>query len=96
MERVLELLQDPGSGINYRDQQGETPLQLAVRGGDLRLTETLLRHGADPNMTDSQLRTSLHHAGIHGGLDIIEVLLKYSLDYSAKEWSCQIYFLVLM
>ena len=96
MERVLELLQDPGSGINYRDQEGATPLQLAVRGRDLRLTEILLRHGADPNMTDSQLRTSLHHAGIHGGLDIIEVLLKYSLDYSAKEWSCQIYFLVLM
>ena len=91
--RVLELLVDPGSGINYRDQQGETPLQVAVRGGDLRLSEILLSHGADPNMTDSHLRTSLHYAGLYGGLRIIEVLLKYNLDYSAKEWICEIYFL---
>ena len=85
VERVLELVQDPGNGINYRDQEGETPLQVAVRGGDKRLAEILLQHGADPNMTDSQLRTSLHYAGLYGDLNIIEVLLKYNLDYSCKE-----------
>ena len=96
VERVLELLLDPGNGINYRDQEGETPLQVAVRGGDLRLSEILLQHGADPNMTDSHLRTSLHYAGLYAGLDIIEVLLKYKLDYSAKEWICVIYCLFLI
>ena len=91
VERVVELLVDQaGPGINYRDQQGETPLQVAVREGDLRLTEMLLQHGADPNMTDSHLRTSLHYAALYGDLPIIEVLLRYNLDYSAKEWNCQI------
>ena len=85
LERVLELVQDPGNGINYRDQEGETPLQVAVRGGDMRLAEILLQHGADPNMTDSQLRTSLHYAGLYGDLNIIEVLLKYNPDYCCKE-----------
>ena len=95
VERVLELLVDQaGPGINYRDQQGETPLQVAVREADLRLTEMLLQHGADPNMTDSHLRTSLHYAAIYADLPIIEVLLRYNLDYSAKECNCEISWLI--
>ena len=85
VERVLELVEDPGPAINYRDQEGETPLHVAVREGHLRLTQILLHHGADPNMTDSHLRTSLHYVGLYGDLSIMEVLLQYNLDYSAKE-----------
>ena len=85
LDRVLQLLLDPVNGINYRDQQGVTPLHVALRADDQRLAEVLLLHGADPNITDSKLRTSLHYAGLHASYDMMEVLLKYNADYTAKD-----------
>ena len=84
LDRVLQLLLDPVNGINYRDEQGVTPLHVALRAGDQRMAEVLLLHGADPNITDSQLRTGLHYAALHDSYDMMEVVLKYTVDIFAK------------
>jgi ankyrin repeat protein len=52
-----------GASAKVRDNQGLTPLHLAVTNrfdGRLEATRLLLQHGADPNARDSQGRTPLH------------------------------------
>jgi ankyrin repeat protein len=50
---VLWLL-EKGADPNSRDGDGNTPLhRVARRGGNRRITEALLRHGADPDATNA-------------------------------------------
>uniref|UniRef100_A0ABD2XG59 Uncharacterized protein n=2 Tax=Trichogramma kaykai TaxID=54128 RepID=A0ABD2XG59_9HYME len=46
--------------INARNEQGNTPLHLAVKRGTSNLIEVLLRHGADSNATNNKGMTPLH------------------------------------
>lgn len=48
--------------INVADNGGITPLHLAVSLGNLKITELLLKHGANVNATNSQGDTVLHYA----------------------------------
>jgi Ankyrin repeats (many copies) len=45
-----------------RDEQGRTPLMLAVMQGRRDVVRSLLDHGADPNVADSNGRTPLQQA----------------------------------
>ncbi|XP_023313720.1 ankyrin-3-like [Trichogramma pretiosum] len=46
--------------VNVQDNQGNTPLILAMDRGDENLMELLLRRGADPNTTDKEGSSPLH------------------------------------
>lgn len=48
--------------INVADNGGITPLHLAVSLGNLKITELLLKHGANVNAANSQGDTVLHYA----------------------------------
>ncbi|XP_014237572.1 ankyrin-1-like [Trichogramma pretiosum] len=46
--------------VDARDNEGQTPLNLAVVRGFKKVTEVLLRNGADPNLSEEGGQTPLH------------------------------------
>jgi ankyrin repeat protein len=67
---IVEELNREGVNVNGRDEHGDTPLIAAVEFhdvGSLRMTQYLLRAGADPNLAGSQDWTPLFMACERGG-----------------------------
>jgi hypothetical protein len=59
---VGALVREEPSAVNARDERGQTPLGVAVEGGQKEIAELLLEHGADPNLANGYGNTPLHHA----------------------------------
>ncbi|KAJ4137179.1 hypothetical protein NW768_002760 [Fusarium equiseti] len=79
-EAALEALIQYGADIRLTNSAGETPLLLAVRTSQKRLTEILLEHGADPRV-GNQLGAQPLHVASDG--DIINHLLRNRADLEA-------------
>uniref|UniRef100_A0ABD2W102 Uncharacterized protein n=1 Tax=Trichogramma kaykai TaxID=54128 RepID=A0ABD2W102_9HYME len=64
MEMIFEFCQDKYRPVqvNARNQQGSTPLHLAMKGQKNVAIELLLKNGADPNAVDNDGYTPLHTA----------------------------------
>jgi hypothetical protein len=60
--------------IDERDDEGRTPLLLAVAGGRLDMVRLLLEHGADPNAADRSGLTPLAQARQKGYVEIAAAL----------------------
>lgn len=58
----IEYLLNRGAKINYKDTEGQTPLMVAAKGGDLSVMNGLLEYKADPNMQDEDGWTAGMHA----------------------------------
>ena len=80
-EYIAKIL-EKGCDFNIRNNEGETAVHLAARGGDHESLEIFLRHQADPLMVDSHGRNLIHLAcaGRAGSRSIraIQVLLEHS------------------
>jgi ankyrin repeat protein len=75
-----------GIDVNLADQDGRTPLMLAIQDGDLPTVQALLSHGANVNATDNDGWTPLMSAAEYGHLPIIQVLLSApGIDIDAKQ-----------
>jgi ankyrin repeat protein len=72
---VVELLVKKGADINHPDENGNTPLHLAVKQDLLRLSKLLIAHGADVNSKDPMGHTPLWHAQAQQNEDIGRLLL---------------------
>jgi ankyrin repeat protein len=64
---------------------GTTPLHWAVRSGDLKAVESLLRSGADPKAGDRYGVTPLNLACINGDAAMIQKLLDAGADPNSKD-----------
>ena len=54
IEKIEILLNSEiNSDINYKDNNGKSPIIWATRGGHLEIVDLLLSKGADPNDTDT-------------------------------------------
>ena len=60
-EYIAKIL-EKGCDFNIRNNEGETAVHLAARGGDHESLEIFLRHQADPLMVDIHGRNLIHHA----------------------------------
>lgn len=73
IEDIAELM--PYVDINYVGENGEFPLLLAVRRGDLAIVELLVGNGADLDMRDRFGYSAILSAAWLGKTDIIDYLL---------------------
>jgi ankyrin repeat protein len=71
---AAEILQ-AGAWVDRSDRNGETALMLAAKQGDPKMTELLLKHGANPNRSGPA--GNLHaYAGMGGNGEVVKLLTK--------------------
>jgi ankyrin repeat protein len=84
---VLQVLIDAGAKVNAKQpEQGWTPLHnsVATMIGSTKVTELLIRHGANLESQMPGSGTPLHLAAFWGRLDSVNVLLKHGANIEAR------------
>lgn len=81
LEKFLSL----GRDVNSRDDNGLTPLRIAVLCGQSETVRYLLENGADPFVKGSYSRNLLHVASYGGQVAIIDEMIKQGLDVNSKD-----------
>ena len=84
LELLLAWHADPNAPVSSA-QFSETPLQYAVRTGNVRMASILIAAGAQVNTKGLQGRTALHVAGAGGHLDMIRLLVEKGADVNARD-----------
>ncbi len=90
-----------GISPNLTDEQGRTPLMIAVYKNRSMLTEILIQHGADVNAKDNEGYSVLYYAGAHGNFESVYSLYEHgvrldkndpsfveTLTVATEKWSC--------
>ena len=73
---VGELIKVPHLNLNVRNENGQTPLHVAVINGMVASARLLIDAGADINIPDKYQQTALHLAAYFGYDDIVDSLIK--------------------
>jgi hypothetical protein len=73
------------SGRSVRDNNGNTPLHLAVIGGHLEVARMLLECKAEVNSRNEEGSTPLLIVSSKGNLDTLRLLLTYGADASVSD-----------
>ncbi|XP_071164984.1 uncharacterized protein [Mytilus edulis] len=76
------LLMREESLIHVQDEQGFTPLHMAVIGGNVPLLKLLVRKGADVDILDADGHTPSHWATVCTHLEILDVLIEQDAELS--------------
>lgn len=71
---VIELLVKKGADVNHLNDDGDSPLHMAVKKDYRVLTKLLIAHGADVNIKDSSGHTALWYAIGHHNQEIVRLL----------------------
>lgn len=74
-----------GAYINFRNENGATPLMIAVEKSNLEIVKYLLNIKADPNLSTYDSFTPLMMSTFKGNLDITELLILNKADINAKD-----------
>ena len=74
---TVQYLVAHGANLEIRDQQGDTPLLIAIRRGNHKLVRHLLDAGADATVKDARGRSALTIAKGTGLQDIVGLLKRY-------------------
>lgn len=83
-EVVKVLLEKDPAGVNRLNDEGESPLVLAVRRSNLMIAELLLAAGARPDCADAEGVEPLHIAAEKGDLFIGKALLAAGAEINRK------------
>lgn len=78
----VEYLLKRGANVNAKDNEGKTPLMVAVVSGDMSLISGLLAYGADPNMQDHDGWTAGMHAVRLNEPKIFRLMGQYKANYN--------------
>jgi ankyrin repeat protein len=79
-EVIAELLKQPGSEIDCRDNNGATALHLAAIYGHHDAVHRLLDNGADARKVDISGWHALHKAAFNGHIAVLETLISTESD----------------
>ncbi len=75
----------PGS-VNAKDEEGMTPLHLAVGRSRAEMVKILLKAGAEVNAKDKQGYTPMHWVVGRGQPKVAKILLAAGAEVNAKDW----------
>ena len=84
---ICRLLLERGAKVNIKDNNGETPLNIAVKLGFIVISKLLLEHGADANIKDNSGNTPLHRTiseSHDNNMPMCKLLLKHGAALEAK------------
>jgi hypothetical protein len=88
--RAMNLIKS-GVKVNYQNEEGETPLSVAVTKAWASIVRELLEHDADINHKMPRDLSLLHYASAKGFTDVAKVLIKHGLDPATttkyKKWN---------
>ncbi len=79
-----ESLLSIGADVNWKGQDGATPLLAACKRGHREAVAVLLAYGADGNAAGDDNLTALHLASRRGDLNMVNLLLDSSVDVTLK------------
>lgn len=86
---ITKLLIDSGADVNARNNEGKTPIMLAVRGGAKEVVDMLIAAGADLSIKDNEGNDVMAHARIRNELSMIKRLeqagLKSGIDTRSSD-----------
>lgn len=78
---ILDFLLSSGANINIQDNQGDTPLHIAVKTNQPAIVQKLLDAGADPNSRNTLSATPIFYASE----EVIPMLISKGADVNAKD-----------
>lgn len=71
--------------VNQADEEGYTPLHLAVIAGNRTILRYLLDHGAGVNLLDNERHSVVHWATVCGELESLDVVLDAGAEASVED-----------
>lgn len=80
--RTAQLLVEAGADINQVSAFGISPAIMSIHGGNAKILDLLLSHGADTESAAAG-HTALHAAVLRGSLEAVEVLLRHGANTEA-------------
>jgi ankyrin repeat protein len=81
---VEGILREDPQQLEARDEQGMTPLHMAVQGMRLEVARFLLDRGADVNALNEDERSPLHLAALRGDEAMTRLLLERGAEPNAR------------
>ena len=81
---AVEKAIDEGANVNYKDENGYTPLLISSNSGNIELVKMLISKGADINSKGSFGITALHKASGLGYIEVVEFLIKNGAIVNVK------------
>ncbi|XP_015877441.4 protein VAPYRIN-like [Ziziphus jujuba] len=80
-EEVLEFVKmKKARSLDCRDNDGRTPLHVAVGKGNIKCARVLVELGADKDARSRDGRTALHRAAVNGDRRMVEMLIEMGAD----------------
>ena len=70
---------DPTGAID-----GQTPIHVAARCGNVEAVRSLFKHGVSPNIRDKDGNTPIHLAAFRGQYEVIEILVDHGADLTVQ------------
>ena len=73
---MMKLLIDNKANINYTDENGFTPLNIAIESGDMELTKFLITNGANVNSLMQDGVSLIGYAIAQNNMDLLQILIE--------------------
>ena len=73
---MMKLLIENGANINYTDENGFTPLNIAIESGDMELTKFLITNGANVNSLMQDGVSLIGYAIAQNNMDLLQMLIE--------------------
>src|SRR5690625_2675294 len=90
LEDVQQLLNDQDVCVNFKDQNGMSPLLAAAGNGHCQIIRILLEKGADVNISNNSQNTPLHWAALNGHLEAVKILVEAGANLNALNFREQV------
>jgi ankyrin repeat protein len=82
--KIVSLLLSKGANVNEPSPDGDTPLILAVRSGDINTVQALIKAGADPLLSNFKAQNAIETAQSEGRRSLATALEKIVESRKAK------------